>query len=132
MEMMRGPMMQALLEERFHLKIMIENREMPVYVLVVSDRGPALPLSKEGSCITLVEFEQRYGYGPRQPGVSPPRVCGAFRPTIFDRNPNLESAVAERTIGVDTYGQRMADLCRQFSLAADREDRKSTRLNSSH
>ena len=41
-----GPMMQALLEERFKLKIHRETREVPVYALVVSKGGIQLPAAK--------------------------------------------------------------------------------------
>ena len=51
--MMRGPMMQALLEERFHLKIHRETREVPVYIMTVAKEGPKLQPTKEGSCNQL-------------------------------------------------------------------------------
>jgi uncharacterized protein (TIGR03435 family) len=51
-EIMRGPMMQALLEDRFHLKIHRETREVPVYELTVAKGGPMLRRSQVGSCIT--------------------------------------------------------------------------------
>jgi uncharacterized protein (TIGR03435 family) len=38
-EMMRGPMMQALLEDRFKLKIRLVTREIPVYALTVARGG---------------------------------------------------------------------------------------------
>jgi uncharacterized protein (TIGR03435 family) len=47
---MRGPMLQAILEERFELKIRPEVREEPVYELRVSDRGTKLVPLKEGEC----------------------------------------------------------------------------------
>jgi uncharacterized protein (TIGR03435 family) len=123
MEMMQGPMMQALLEDRFQLKIRIENRETPVYVLALGDAEPKLHPTKEGSCISLAEFVQRYGLEPRkpEPGQPVPRVCGPFHPTALDRNPNMDSAAAERSIGVETHGQTIQGLCRQFSVGADRE-----------
>jgi uncharacterized protein (TIGR03435 family) len=37
--MMRGPMLRALLEDRFALKIRRETREMPVYLLTVAKGG---------------------------------------------------------------------------------------------
>jgi uncharacterized protein (TIGR03435 family) len=37
--MMRGPMLQALLEDRFKLKIRRESREVPIYELVVAKSG---------------------------------------------------------------------------------------------
>jgi uncharacterized protein (TIGR03435 family) len=118
-EMMRGPMMQAVLEERFRLKIRIEQRDMPVYFLTIAFDRLRLQPTKEGSCMSLAEFDQRYG--TRKPGQSVPRICGPFRPTVLDRNPNIDRAAAERSIGVETYGQTIQGLCRQFSAGADRE-----------
>ena len=37
---MQGPMLQALLEDRFKLKIRRETREVPVYVLTVGKERP--------------------------------------------------------------------------------------------
>jgi len=48
--MMRGPMMQALLEERFHLRTHRETREVPVYVMTVAKGGPKFQPAKPGSC----------------------------------------------------------------------------------
>lgn len=50
---MAGPMMQALLEERFGLKIHRESKEVPVYFLTVAKGGPKLDPTKEGSCVTI-------------------------------------------------------------------------------
>ena len=49
--MMRGPMLQALLEERFKLKVHWETRQVPVYELTAGKGGPKLQPFKEGSCI---------------------------------------------------------------------------------
>jgi len=43
-------MMQTLLEDRFHLKIHTETREVPAYLLTVGKGGPKLPATKPGSC----------------------------------------------------------------------------------
>ena len=51
--MMSGPMMQALLEERFKLRIHRETREVPVYALTVAKSGPNLSPFQEGSCTPL-------------------------------------------------------------------------------
>ncbi|SPF51300.1 exported hypothetical protein [Candidatus Sulfopaludibacter sp. SbA4] len=50
MGMMRGPMLQRLLEDRFHLKIHRETRELPVYLMTVAKDGPRLQVTKEDSC----------------------------------------------------------------------------------
>ncbi len=52
-EMMNGPMLQALLEDRFKLKIHRETREVPVYALVVAKGGHKLQPFKEGSCTPI-------------------------------------------------------------------------------
>jgi uncharacterized protein (TIGR03435 family) len=54
-EMMHGPMLQALLESRFHLKVHRETREIPVYALIVAKGGLKLKPFKEGSC-TPIDF----------------------------------------------------------------------------
>jgi uncharacterized protein (TIGR03435 family) len=46
----RRLMMQALLEDRFKLKVHHETRQLPVYELIAAKNGPRLPEPKEGSC----------------------------------------------------------------------------------
>jgi uncharacterized protein (TIGR03435 family) len=48
--MMNGPMLQALLEDRFKLKIHRESKEIPVYALVVARGGPRLQPTPQGGC----------------------------------------------------------------------------------
>jgi uncharacterized protein (TIGR03435 family) len=48
--MMRGPMMQALLEDRFQVKVHREVREISGYVMTVDKGGLKLKLTQEGSC----------------------------------------------------------------------------------
>jgi uncharacterized protein (TIGR03435 family) len=47
---MNGPMLQALLEDRFQLKVHRETREGPIYFLNVARGGPKLHSFTEGSC----------------------------------------------------------------------------------
>jgi len=101
--MMRGPMMQALLEDRFKLKMRRETREVLVYVLTVGKGGPKLQAAKAGSC-TAMDFTNG---PPPAPGPGQPPPCGFFR---FVSNG-----------GIDTSGQTMAGLCMQFSAALDRD-----------
>jgi uncharacterized protein (TIGR03435 family) len=49
-EMMGGPMLQALLEDRFKLRIRRETRAVPVYVMTVAKGGLKLKEVEEGSC----------------------------------------------------------------------------------
>lgn len=48
--MMRGPMMQTLLEDKLKLKVRRETREAPAYALVASEGTPRLEPFQEGSC----------------------------------------------------------------------------------
>jgi uncharacterized protein (TIGR03435 family) len=51
--MMRGPMMQALLEDRFRLKVHQETREVPAYLMTVDKSGLKIKPTEKGSCNTL-------------------------------------------------------------------------------
>lgn len=57
LEMMSGPMLQRLLEDRFKLKVHREAREVPVYTLTVAKGGPKLRPFIAGSC-TPVDHEK--------------------------------------------------------------------------
>jgi uncharacterized protein (TIGR03435 family) len=50
---MNGPMLRALLEERFHLKLRRETRDVPVYALTVAKSGLKLRPSDGASCVPL-------------------------------------------------------------------------------
>ena len=52
--MMEGPMMQAILEDRFKLKIHRETRQGPVYELVLGKGSPKLKPLLEGSCTPVL------------------------------------------------------------------------------
>jgi uncharacterized protein (TIGR03435 family) len=52
--MMQGPMMQAVLEDRFKLKIHRETRQGPVYELALGKGSPKLKPFQEGSCTPVV------------------------------------------------------------------------------
>src|SRR5436853_2894596 len=51
--MMQGPMLQALLQDRFQLKIHRDARQVPVYALTVASGGPKLKAFAEGSCVPM-------------------------------------------------------------------------------
>ena len=76
-EMMMGPMMQALLEDRFKLKVHRESRDVPVYALTVAKAGLKLKPFREGSCTPSYD-------GPRV--TAQPPVCKA---RASSRGPNL-------------------------------------------
>ncbi len=64
LEMMNGPMLQALLEDRFKLKIHRETREVPVYALTVASGGLKVGPFQEGSCLP-VDFNQFFAAAER-------------------------------------------------------------------
>jgi uncharacterized protein (TIGR03435 family) len=52
-----GPMLQALLEDRFKLKLHSETREIPVYAVTVAKGSPRLKPFKDGTCTPLPPVE---------------------------------------------------------------------------
>ncbi len=85
-EMLKGPMLQALLEDRFKLKLHRETREIPIYALTVAKGGPKLKPFKEGTC-TPRDWDQGLSLPALAPGEKPycagsgktPHRVGAFR-----------------------------------------------------
>lgn len=67
-EMMRGPMLQTILEDRFKLKTHREAPSIPVYALTVAKGGPKLQASQAGSCIP----------GTKPPFLEPPPPPGPY------------------------------------------------------
>jgi uncharacterized protein (TIGR03435 family) len=101
--MMRGPMMQALLEDRFKLKIHSETRQVPVYALTVGKDGLKLPAAPKDSC--AVQDLDRPPTPP-EPGKRPLPFCGF--------------ALIMNT-GFDMSGATMAQLSRALSSRVDRK-----------
>jgi len=102
--MMRGPMLQALLEDRFQLKIRHQTREVPVYALTVSKGGAKLQVAQPGKCIP------RDPDHPVPPSQRPPGVwsCGVFAPSRTND-------------GSYMYGTTLANFCGQLSVVLDRD-----------
>ncbi|HEY1756089.1 MAG TPA: TIGR03435 family protein [Bryobacteraceae bacterium] len=67
LETMLGPMMQALLEDRFRLRVRRETRQVAVYDLTVARNGPKLRPFKEGTCTPVT----KYPVPPPEPGRPP-------------------------------------------------------------
>ncbi|SPE43530.1 membrane hypothetical protein [Candidatus Sulfopaludibacter sp. SbA3] len=88
---MRGPMLQALLEERFRLKIHSASREVPVYALTVAKGGPKLQPTSPGSCVPL-DYSLPAPY---------PQFCGTPK---------------RGEPGLRLIGATMADLCKMLSV----------------
>jgi uncharacterized protein (TIGR03435 family) len=95
-ETMEGPMLQALLEDRFGLKIRRETREVPVIVLTVAQAGK-LPRATEGICVP------RNYSNPRQPLPPGKRYCNDL---IGRKGPNTTLNVEDATI--DSFSKLLA------------------------
>jgi uncharacterized protein (TIGR03435 family) len=76
-------MLQSLLEERFHLKVHRESREMPVYALTAG-KSPKIPTAHEGACATGV---------PGQPEPAAP-PCGRVRISMSPESVLMEGGSA--------------------------------------
>jgi uncharacterized protein (TIGR03435 family) len=72
-------LLQSLLEDRFQLAFHRENKEMPIYGLVLARKdgklGPNLVESKEGTC---TQPDPTRPPPPPAPGQPPPRICGGM------------------------------------------------------
>ena len=78
--MMRGPMMQVLLEERFHLAIHRATKEEDAYIMTVAKGGLKAPRTKEGSCIPY-DYSEAMNMRPGE--VDQSKLCGVpARPSM--------------------------------------------------
>jgi uncharacterized protein (TIGR03435 family) len=85
--MMQGPMLQAVLEDRFKLKIHFEIREVPVYALTIGTDGHRLTPFREGSCTPM---PLRFPLPELAPGQAYCKVMvGIGRPAVFGQGVTL-------------------------------------------
>jgi uncharacterized protein (TIGR03435 family) len=105
-EMLAGPMLRALLEERFQLKAHREAREMPVYALTVGKSGLKVQPLAEGSCTPI---DLSHPPSPPAPGQPMPKLCGAMM---------IGATGGNRTIEVT--GVNMTQFCQRLSGQVDR------------
>ena len=99
LEMIMGPMLQSLLEERFRLKIRSETGDVPAYGLTVADGGPKFQATVEGSC-TPVDFSK--------PAIPRPTPQHPFCDFI---------TLDPKSAGMIAYGMTMARLSLRLSGA---------------
>jgi uncharacterized protein (TIGR03435 family) len=74
-EMLAGPMLQSLIEERFRLKSHWEMRETPVYAMTVGKGGLKVQPLAEGACASL---DLTHPPPLLKPGDPLPNVCGVM------------------------------------------------------
>ncbi len=97
-------MMQALLAERFQLKVHHETRELPVYELTAAKSGLNLPEPKPGSCSSP---DPNAPPGPPRPGEAMP--CGRVLMTLTPSGAKMQGGAVT-----------MAELVRVLSNALAR------------
>ena len=108
--MMMGPMMQKILEDRFHLKIHRETRQGPVYELALGKASPKLTPYREGSCIPVIpgrslpelESGQHYCRNMAAPGRAVDLEGGTLSMFADLLNLVLDRPVIDRT-GLTNY-----------------------------
>ena len=99
---LNGPMLQALLEDRFRLRLHRETREVPVYALTVAKGGPKLQPYREGSCARL-DLEH----------MPPPEELGKHGPLCGISSGNAK-------VGYQLYRTTIVDFATEFSSRLDR------------
>jgi uncharacterized protein (TIGR03435 family) len=101
----KNAMLRVVLEERFQLKAHEEQRELPIYQLVVAKGGPKL---KEADAANAYEKGINFGGKPAGAGGMSTRIDGntfvaQFQACGIDRIVPLLTQLAERTV-VDKTG----------------------------
>lgn len=106
-------MLQSLLEDRFHLKIHRETKEIPVYALVAARSGIKLPPPKEGNCVSPTQDASPDWAGGRMapPGQGPAPLarCGEVRVMLESGGARLQGGKVA-----------MPELIRMLSMALGR------------
>lgn len=111
------PMLQALLEERFKVKVHKEARDSSVYLLTAASGGIKLHPIKEGSC-TPIDLNNLQPPVPPKPGEPVTRQCGGGTQRTSDGSL------------LDWYGVTMPELAgRMLPGAVDRPVVDQTRLS---
>ena len=103
---LRGPMMQAVLADRFKLKIHRQYRQVPVFDLTLRKTGPKLRPTGEGSCVPAGRWEP--AALPSRQHPIPASATGCGFPAVSPE-------------GLDFNGTTIANLCRLLSGWADRD-----------
>ena len=98
--MMQGPMFQALLEDRFRLKVHRQTEEAPVYALTLAGGTSKLKPFRDGECLP-----------PPASFPAPPLAAGERYCRVLVRT---------RPSGVEAEGSTMADFAKLLDLFLDR------------
>jgi uncharacterized protein (TIGR03435 family) len=101
-EMLAGPVLQGLLEERFRLKTHRETREMPVYGMTVGKGGLKVQPLAEGACTPM---DLAHPPAPPKRGDPPPNVCGIM---MMETSPKGEMVINVRGSTMTQFAQRIS------------------------
>jgi uncharacterized protein (TIGR03435 family) len=85
--MMLGPMMQALLEDRFQLKLRREIREVPVYFMSIAKDGLKVEATKEGTCNSVdpTDLAQSFkAISGGKPWCNLPKIARTGEKNVYD------------------------------------------------
>ena len=105
-EQMMGPMLRALLEDRFKLKIHRETKETPIYSLMVAKGGLKIERPKE-ACAPI---DLNHLPGPPEPGKPRPNYCG-----------NMSIRMTPQGATMETHGATMTEFAQRISGMLDRK-----------
>ncbi len=106
-ETLAGPMLQALLEERFQLKTHREMREIPVYAMTVGKGGLKVQPLAEGACTPI---DLTHPPSPPKPGEPPPNLCGVM----------IMGPTGKGDMMMEVRGSTMAQFAQRLSGRVDR------------
>jgi len=104
-EVMHGPMLQGILEDRFQVKVHRETKVVPVYELTKARGGSKLKPFQEGRCTPIDPLKLRL---PEEDRAGAQPTC-AFDTTVRDRN-----------ILNEAEGWTVDQFCRMFLARLDR------------
>jgi uncharacterized protein (TIGR03435 family) len=92
-------MLQSLLEDRFHLKVHRETKDLPAYALVAAKGGFKLPAPKEGECVSPSPSASDWAGGRLPPpGADPASLpCGSVKVILEPSGARLQGAKAPMT-----------------------------------
>lgn len=112
---MQGPMLQALLEDRFKLKIRHDTREVPIYALTVAKSGFKLQPLKEGSCAPYDPLKP-----PQLGGQTPAEIRAAADATCASAGTIGLRRAPAGSVTVNFHGMNLNDFAKALDRAMDR------------
>jgi uncharacterized protein (TIGR03435 family) len=102
-QMMQGPMLQALLEDRFKLKIRREIRSEPIYALTVAKGGAKLAVAKECTPIDTTKPPEPVRSGQRQ-------YCGSPRKSGIILSGGSNITFDSHGVSLDEFSKSLASI----------------------